>query len=155
MDLKAYEKYWGKLKPVALKKLTEIQSLMNDELAKVGFKFGEFTEGGDEEWTLCSVISDSNDNCKATLEFTLLDSDVNGGLPTNAVGINIDVGGFNATTLARYCPYNYSDKAFTKSIAEATRRIKGLNATEFANVAIAEFNTDELLNKEFAEHLAS
>jgi hypothetical protein len=155
MDLKTYEKYWKKIQPTMLKKMIEIQSHMNSGLEKSGFAFGEIFQGGDEEWSISSVVADANDNVKAILQITLYDSEVNGGTPKGSVGINIAFEGFNATTLVRWCPYNYTEDAFTKEVAEVIRRIELLHALDFANGALDEFNTNELLNKEFAEHLAS
>ena len=155
MDLKTYKKYWKQIAPVMRKKMTEIKTEMKHGLVDKGFSFGKTYESGDEEWSLKADIADTAGNIKATLEFTLYDSEFNEATPAESVCLNVELAGFNATTLIRWCPYNYTRDAFTKDVNEVIRRIELLHSLDFAMGALDEFNANELLNKEFAEHLTS
>jgi hypothetical protein len=153
MDLKTYKKYWKQIAPVMRKKMTEIKTEMKHGLVDKGFSFGKTYQSGDEEWSLKADIADTAGNIKATLEFTLYDSEFNEATPADSVCLNVELAGFNATTLARYCPYNYTPNAFTQDVNEIISRIRELEAQDFAQAALNEFNADELLNKEFEEHI--
>jgi len=154
MNANKYNQFWEKIYPALLSKMTQIRLLMKNGVLDSGFKFGNVFVSGDAEYRLNWVIKDYSGNVKAILYAELYDSDENGVFPKNAVSINIELEGFNATSLVRYCPYNYSENAFSKDAAEIIRRIEELDASEFAKAALDQFNNDELLNKEYEEHLA-
>lgn len=126
MELIQYQPYWDAAKPLMLAKLELLKEKL---LGHTEYALSEIYEGGDEEFRL-SLDLRRGDVTVLSIEFVLLDADVNGG--DEGVGVKLDLSGYGALPLGGYAPYNYTDAAFTTEMPEIADRINGLDVGEMA-----------------------
>jgi hypothetical protein len=86
-------------------------------------------EGGDEEFSVSLDLLRADDVVVLNMDFTLLDSAVNGGEP-GSVGVSLSVVGYGALALGGYTPYAYTADVFTDDVEEMETRIQQLDVAE-------------------------
>jgi hypothetical protein len=126
MNAKQYLPFWNHAEPLMRAKLA---LLIEKLLGQTEYRLSEIYEGGDEESKLC-VDLQRGDVTVLSIEFVLLDGDVNGG--ESGVGVKLDLSGYGGLVLGGYAPYNYTENAFTTDMVEMADRINQLDVGELA-----------------------
>lgn len=126
MDSTKYLPFWNHAAPLMRAKLA---LLIEKLLGQTEYTLSEIYEAGDEEFKLCLDLQ-RGDISVLSIEFVLLDADVNGG--EDGVGVKLDLSGYGALVLGGYAPYNYTPDAFTSDMAEVADRINQLDVGELA-----------------------
>jgi hypothetical protein len=126
MESKQYLPYWNHAEPLMRAKLA---LLIEKLLGQTEYTLSEIYEGGDEEFKLCLDLQ-RGDVTALSIEFVLLDADVNGG--DEGVGVKLDLSGYGGLVLGGYAPYNYTSDAFTSDMDEVAERINQLDVGELA-----------------------
>jgi hypothetical protein len=142
MDITQYQPYWNHAEPLMRAKLA---LLIEKLLGHTEYTLSEIYEGGDEEFRL-SLDLNRGDVTVLSIEFKLLDGDVNGG--ETGVGVKLDLSGYGGLVLGGYAPFNYTEDAFTTDLAEVTERIEALDVGELAFHILNETLNDSRLLKE-------
>lgn len=126
MNAKQYQPFWNHAEPLMRAKLA---LLIEKLLGQTEYRLSEIYEGGDEESKLC-VDLQRGDVTVLSIEFVLLDGDVNGG--ESGVGVKLDLSGYGGLVLGGYAPYNYTENAFTTDMVEMADRINQLDVGDLA-----------------------
>ncbi|CAN7792169.1 hypothetical protein LJR034_009213 [Caballeronia sp. LjRoot34] len=142
-----YLTYWNRAKPLMTLKLEHIRRLLAE---KTAFGLSEIVEGGDEEFRMSLDLVRPDDIVVLSMDFTLLDSAVNGGA-SGAVAVSLSAIGYNALALGGYMPRGYTSDAFTDDVVEMQARIERLDAAEFARYVCDEALTNTTLLRELSE----
>lgn len=142
MDTIQYQPYWNHAAPLMRAKLA---LLIEKLLGQTEYTLSEIYEGGDEEFKLCLDMN-RGDVTVLSIEFVLLDADVNGG--DEGVGVKLDLSGYGGLVLGGYAPYNYTENAFTSDMDEIAERINQLDVGELAFHILNDTLNDTRLLKE-------
>ena len=142
MDSTKYLPFWNHAAPLMRAKLA---LLIEKLLGQTEYTLSEIYEGGDEEFKLCLDLQ-RGDITVLSIEFVLLDADVNGG--EDGVGVKLDLSGYGALVLGGYAPYNYTPNAFTSDMDEVADRINQLDVGELAFHILNDTLNDTRLLKE-------
>lgn len=144
MDIVQYNKFWSVAKPLMQDKLAMLSEKLTGQ---TDYTLSEIYAAGDEEFKLC-VDLQRGDLTALSIEFVLLDADVNGA--DDGVGVKLDLSGYGGLVLGGYAPFNYTAEAFTSDLAEMSDRINQLDVSELASHIVNATLTDERLLRELA-----
>lgn len=147
MDTIQYQPFWNHAAPLMRAKLA---LLIEKLLGQTEYTLSEIYEGGDEEFKLCLDLQ-RGDITALSIEFVLLDADVNGG--GDGVGVKLDLSGYGGLVLGGYAPFNYTPDAFTSDMAEIAERINQLDVGELAFHILNDTLNDTRLLKEIESAL--
>lgn len=149
MDINQYRAYWEPVKSAALIKMAALRA----HLAEARFPLSVMDPVIDEhseEFKVVLPMQDAHDNPALFFEIILLDADENGA-DDEGVSLLARIETPNSLVLATYCPYNYTDDAFTPSLDDIEERLEQMDMSEVATALFDAVNNNPLVKTEHAE----